>query len=81
MQYPSREMGVMNDEEFSEAVDHILQVPDEKRRKALFAETLLLQQVDQPDVFHVHVSKLACKSLKCRVQKDHLRIFLRVKLA
>ena len=63
MQYPSREMGVMNDEEFSEAVDHILQVPDEKRRKALFAETLLLQQVDQPDVFHVHVSKLACKSL------------------
>ncbi|XP_067940341.1 uncharacterized protein [Watersipora subatra] len=60
MQYPSREMGLMNDEEFSEAVDHILQVPDEKRRKALFSETLLLQQLDQVDVFHVHVSKLAC---------------------
>ena len=61
MQYPSREAGVMNDEEFCEAADHILQVPDEKIRKALFSETLLLQQNTQPDVFHVHVGKLACE--------------------
>lgn len=61
MQYPSRDSGMMNDEEFSEATDHILQVPDEKVRKALFSETLLLQQTSQPDVLHVHVSKLACK--------------------
>lgn len=59
MQYPSREMGQMNDEEFSEAADHVLQVPDEKIRKALFSETLLLIQNTDPDVFHVHVSKLA----------------------
>ena len=61
MQYPSREAGVMNDEEFCEAADHILQVPDEKIRKALCSETLLLQQNTQPDVFHVHVGKLACE--------------------
>lgn len=60
MQYPSRDLGLMNDEEFSEAADHILQVPDDKLRRALFAETLLLIQNTQPEVFHVHVSKLAC---------------------
>lgn len=62
MQYPSREPGVMNDEEFCEAADHILQVPDEKIRKALFSETLLLQQNTEPDVFHIHAGKLACKT-------------------
>lgn len=61
MQYPSRELGLMNDEEFSEAADHLLQVPDEKMRRTLFSETLLLIQNTQPDVFHVHVSKLSCK--------------------
>lgn len=64
MQYPSREAGLMNDEEFSEAADHLLQVPDEKTRKALFAESILLQQNNQPDVLHLHVSKLACKLSK-----------------
>jgi len=63
MQYPSRDMGVMTDEEFCEAADHILQLPNERLRKTLFSETVLQLQTTQAVVLHVHASKLACKCL------------------